>query len=179
MSDEVKKVDPYNDVMGTGVLGRANDILAGKGHIVNAMNINEASIVSSGTPGKSPSPLVVSSAGIRTFAERPDGSGWTAPKDEQYFDIESYAGKLNGRTSRFSGLIGEHWSEVFIKGIQDAKTLKQDLETNAVLDATVWGNKPGDWDEKHLWDKFRTVSSLAQTHKSRSTDRELFYVSCK
>jgi len=125
MADEVKKVDPYNEVAGTGVLGRANDMLAGYGYVVNAMNIDGSSVALHGVPGKSTSPLVVSSRGTATFGQRPDGKKWHDEKDETYFDIEKYSNKLNGKTSPFSGLFGDLWSRTFIKGIQDSKDLKK------------------------------------------------------
>ena len=40
MQRETKKVDPYDDKVGTGVLGRAKDVLTENGHIVNALGIN-------------------------------------------------------------------------------------------------------------------------------------------
>lgn len=160
-------------------MGRANDILKAKGHVVGAMNINDASIVSNGVPGKTPPPLVISPNGISHFAERPDGTYFLSTNDEQYFDIESYVGKLNGQMSRFTGFFSELWAEVFTKGIVDAKDFKSDLESSAALDASVWGNKPNVWEEAHQWERLRTIASLAQTHGNRNTDRELFYVSCK
>lgn len=179
MSDEVKKVDPYGKVAGTGVLGRANDVLAGYGHVVNAMNIDESSIALNGEPGKATSPLVVSSRGTTTFGQRPDGKNWLGTKDEMYFDIEKYINKLNGKTSPFSGLFGDLWSHIFIKGIQDSKDLKKDLEEDAVLKDSIWGGQPADGEESGLWRRFQTIAKLTQTRKNRNANREVFYVSCK
>ena len=40
MQEETKKVDPYDTKAGTGVLGRAKDILAKNGHNVQTLGIN-------------------------------------------------------------------------------------------------------------------------------------------
>jgi hypothetical protein len=182
MEEETKKVDPYDSERGTGVLGRAKDILATKGHVVNALNIDETAIVLDGIPGGSSPPMVVSSWGINTFAERPDGTQWwRAPKDEQYFNIESYANRLNGEADVFSGIFGDLWSEQFLKGIEDAKSLKTTLEVDADTSA-IFGtdaNDPDDWDEKRLWRKLNTIAKLIQTHENRNADRDVFYVSCE
>ena len=179
MEEESKKVDPYNKITGTGVLGRANDVLFEKGHNINALNIDEAAIVLDGVPGKSTPSIVVSSNGINSFGDRPDGTDWKSPQDETYFDIERYVSQLNAKTSEFSGIFGELWSKVFFKGIRDAVGLKKDLEETATMSQTIWEIASDDWDEKKLLRKFKTVASLAQTHESRNTDREVFYVGCK
>ncbi|KAL3922849.1 MAG: hypothetical protein SGILL_001984 [Bacillariaceae sp.] len=43
MQEEAKKVDPYDSNVGTGVLGRAKDMLTKNGHNVNAMGIDRKS----------------------------------------------------------------------------------------------------------------------------------------
>ena len=179
MQEESKKIDPFNEVIGTGVLGRANDVLFENGHVVNALNIDVSSVASDGMPGQGLSPMVVTSNGISSFADRPDGTDWRSPEDETYFDIESYVDRLNGKTSALSGIFGEFWSQIFFKGIRDAETLKKDIEETAQMSGHIWGNAPRDWDELGLWRQFKTVASLAQTHDSRNSDRDVFYVDCK
>jgi hypothetical protein len=177
MQEETKKVDPFDHVGGTGILGRANDILQKNGYVINGINVDQAAIALDGVPGHSTPPIVVSSARVTSFADRPDGSDWKDTKDEMYFDIEGYTRTLNAETDGFSGIFGDRWSDVLLKGIEDAKTLKQDLN-NAIMAGSIWGNTPGDWDEVSLWRRFKTVAALAQTHESRSTDRDVFYVEC-
>jgi hypothetical protein len=179
MEAEVKKVDPYNEILGTGVLGRANDILEQNGHNVNAFNIDESAIVLDGEPGKSSAPIVISSKGINAFAERPDGKDWRHTQDEMYFDIERYASHLNAKTSEFSGMYGELWSQVFTKGITDAYALKRDLDETAQMSNSIWESATNSYNERRLRNKFKSVASLMQTHESRGTDREIFYVGCK
>lgn len=180
MEAETKKVDPYDSKAGTGVLGRAKDVLETKGHVVNAMNIDESAIVLDGLPGGRSPPMVVPSGGIDTFADRPDGTEWwRAPNDEQYFDIETYSKNINSEASVFSGMFGDIWSEQFLKGIEDAKTLKVTLEDVADTSTTFGLNEPDGWDGKSLWRELDTVARLVQTHQSRNSDRDVFYVSCK
>ncbi|MGK3737468.1 MAG: hypothetical protein ACI8RD_002164 [Bacillariaceae sp.] len=178
MEEEAKKVDPYNEIVGTGVLGRANDILTQNGHNVNAFNIDESAVVLDGEPGKSSAPIVISSNGINAFAQRPDGSGWKHTQDEMYFNIEQYASQLNAKTSEFSGMYGELWSQEFTKGITDADDLKRDLDETAQMSA-IWESATNNYNERYLMRKFKSVASLIQTHESRNTDREIFYVGCK
>jgi len=128
-----------------------------------------------GEPGKSSAPIVISSNGINAFAQRPDGSGWKHTQDEMYFNIEQYASQLNAKTSEFSGMYGELWSQEFTKGITDADDLKRDLDETAQMSA-IWESATNNYNERYLMRKFKSVASLIQTHESRNTDREIFYV---
>jgi len=152
------------------VLGRANDVLSRKGHVINGLNIDVAAVALDGVPGASTAPIVIPSDGLSSFAERDSA--------EAYFDIESYVNLLNAESDVFSGIFGDRWSEVLLKGITDTESLKNVL-ANANIRNDIWGNEPSDWDERVLWNNMRMVASLAQTHESRNTDRDVFYVECK
>jgi len=99
MQEETKKIDPYSAFSGTGVLGRAKDVLATKGHVVNSMSINGGSISVSGTVGISMPNIVASSSVTKTLAHR--------PRDEEYFDVEEYTRKVNSKLDPFSSVFGE------------------------------------------------------------------------
>jgi hypothetical protein len=152
------------------MLGRANDVLHGKGHVVNGLNIDLAAIALDGVPGVSTAPLVIPSGGVNSFAERDES--------EDYFDVEGYVRLLNGESQGFSGLFADRWSEVLLKGIGDSGDLK-DVLLGAELGQEIWGAKPSSWEESQLWRQMQTVASLAQTRQSRNTDRDAFYVECK
>jgi hypothetical protein len=126
---------------------------------------------------------VVSSGGIDAFADRPDGKKdtWKHPDNEYYFKIEEHVQYLNRESSEFSGVFADRWSDVLLKGIGDAGTLKELLygADGAKVDASIWGSKPSDWEESRLWQQLQTVAKLAQTHPNRTTDRDVFYVECK
>jgi len=178
MQEETKKVDPYDEITGTGILGRANDVLQGKGHVINALNVDLAAIALDGVPGQSTPPIVISSSTIDSFAERPDGTDWRHTQDETYFEIENYVAQLNGQSDGFSGVFADRWSEVLLNGIQNSESMKEYLES-ANMDGNIWGSQPSDWEESRLWRQFQTVAKLAQTHENRTTDRDVFYVECK
>lgn len=163
-------MDPYDQIAGTGLLGRAHDVLQSKGHVVNGLNIDVAAVALEGVPGSSTPPLVIPSGGVNSFAER-DGA-------EQYFDLEGYVRLLNGESQAFSGIFADRWSEVLLKGIGDTRGLK-DVLLGAELDESVWGTEPSDWEAKQLRRQMQTVAGLAQTRQARNTDRDAFYVECK
>jgi hypothetical protein len=163
-------VDPYDKTAGTGMLGRANDILQRKGHVVNGLNIDVAAVALEGVPGSAPPTLVIPSGGVNSFAERDE--------KENYFDIEGYVRLLNGESEGFSGIFADRWSEVLLKGIGDTGTLKNVL-VGAELDESIWGTEPNDWEESQLWRQMKTVAGLAQTRQSRNADRDAFYVECE
>ena len=71
MQEETKKVDPYDIRTGTGVLGRAKDKLKLNGHVVDGLNIDQASILLDGVPGASDASFVVPRGTVSTFARRP------------------------------------------------------------------------------------------------------------
>lgn len=168
--EETKKVDPYDKNAGTGMLGRANDVLFGKGHVVNGLNIDVAAVALDGVPGATTPPLVIPSGGVNSFAERDD--------DEDYFDVEGYVRLLNGESQGFSGIFADRWSEVLLKGIGDTEGLKGVL-LGAELPENIWGSQPSDPEERRLWRQMQAVAGLAQTRESRNTDRDAFYIECK
>ena len=106
VKEETKKIDPFNQYTGSGVLGRAKDILTLRGHVVNSMSINQGSISIAGTPGLSAPPTVVSQSGAKTFAKR--------PVVENYFEIEEYVKKINSEFDPFSSVYGEVFSSQFL-----------------------------------------------------------------
>lgn len=164
MQEEAKKVDPYNSNIGSGVLGRAKDVLAMKGHVVNAMAINDASVTLIGSPGASVPMSVVSQGGPKTFGRRPGA--------EKYFEIEEYARALNAETDAFSNIFGETWSEQFVGGIQEGFDLEEYLKTTS-LEVEV-NDVPSS--ERYIWQRFNIINKLMQTQKERHADRDVYYV---
>jgi len=177
MQEETKKVDPYDTEDGTGVLGRARDVLEANGHVVDAINIDQSSIALEGVPGAASFPFVVPRNGVNTFAERPteDLRSWVNRRGEEYFPMEDYTALLNGKVDGFSGMFAEHWSDTIIKGISDGAALKNDLEVLANSSAAIW-ESAGPYQGSNLGQRLKVVSELMQTHDSRKTDRDMFYV---
>jgi uncharacterized protein (DUF1501 family) len=167
MQDETKKIDPYDIRTGTGVLGRAKDKLKLNGHIVDGMNIDQASILLDGVPGASDTSFVVPRGIVSTFARR--------PTTENYFDFEGHANDINGKVDGFSGMFADTWSENMLKGVDGAKALKVDLEQLATRNKLIWENgKP--YQGSSLYQQLDVTAKLMQTHYSRKTDRDMFYV---
>jgi len=175
MQEESKKVDPYGTVPGTGVLGRAKDVLSQNGHVVDSLSIDRVSIALEGIPGASQPAIIVGSkaGGANTFA----GS---KPSEEDYFDIEAYAVELNAESdSQNSNIHGETWSQQFFSGILEGKNLEANLGS-ANLTESIWYDSQGNElqsnnIEKEHWDKWSTIFKLMQTHENRDVDRDIFY----
>ena len=163
MQKEAKKVDPFDEAPGTGVLGRAKDILSNKGHVVNSLSIDQSSIALEGVPGQSSPLRVVGRRGVNTFAQKPTA--------ENYFDLEATAKVLNAGTDRHSNIHGETWSQQFAAGVEAGKSLADALNS-ATIDETIWD--ADDLDSEHR-DKWSTIFKLIQTRATRSVDRDVFY----
>merc|ERR1712127_1129661 len=89
MQHEIAKVDPYDSVAGTGIMGRAKDVLSKHGFVANTISVDSSSIAVHGIEGKSSPATIVGQNGYQKFAQRPD--------EELGFDIEKYARNLNSR----------------------------------------------------------------------------------
>jgi hypothetical protein len=172
MQHEIAKVDPYDRIAGTGIMGRAKDVLSKNGHVVKTISIDDRSIAVEGMHGESPPTSIVDRTGSRKFARRPE--------DEYYFDIEKHARTLNGRVDEFSGIFGETWSQQFVRGIDEAKEY-QSIFNLANLTDSIWtiNGKPnyagkGEF-EKEQWEKWSTISKLINKKDLRNIDRDLIF----
>jgi uncharacterized protein (DUF1501 family) len=172
MQHETAKVDPFDAEAGTGVLGRVKDVLAGKGHNVNTISIDGASIAVEGKSGKSPPTSIVGRSGSQIFASRPES--------EQGFDIEGHSRTLNEQVAEFSGIFGETWSEKFVTGIDEAKKFETYFDAAALHNATWTSNGAPRYNgelQKEHWEKWATIAQLIQTRDMRNVDRDVFFTS--
>lgn len=172
MQHEIAKVDPYDGVAGTGIMGRAKDVLSKHGFVANTISVDSTSIAVHGMEGKSSPATNIGRDGYQKFAQRPD--------EELDFDVEKYARNLNSRVDEFSGMFGETWSQQFITGMNEAKAY-QSFFDQAELDESIWikNGMPNHNERKHEkehWEKWSTISKLIQRKELRKTDRDLFYV---
>lgn len=174
MQREVTKVDPYDKIVGTGIMGRAKDILSKNGHVVGTISIDNPSIAVDGMQGKSQPATIIGRTGSKKFATRPE--------DEFDFDIEKYTRTLNSQVDQFSGIFSETWSEKFITGMDEAEEYESIFD-QAKLDESIWTKygSPNYADkskvEQEHWEKWSSLSKLIQEKDLRNVDRDLFFTS--
>ena len=167
MQQELAKVDPYDSIAGTGIMGRAKDVLSKNGHVVGTISIDNPSVSVSGMEEESPA-SIVGRGGSKTFATRPE--------TELDFDIEKFARTLNGKTDNFSGIFAETWSERFMTGIDEAEEF-QSIFDRVTLDESIWTNDyTGDdkLEEEH-WKKWSALLNLVKSKDLRNVDRDFFF----
>mmetsp|Transcript_7123 Transcript_7123/g.17178 ORF Transcript_7123/g.17178 Transcript_7123/m.17178 type:complete len:347 (+) Transcript_7123:3-1043(+) len=170
MQYDIAKVDPYDNIAGTGVMGRAKDMLSKNGHVVNTISIDNPSIAIEGMHGKSPPSTTIGRNGSQKFAMRPES--------ELDFDIEEHARTLNSRVDEFSGIFGDTWSQYFITGIDEAEEY-QSIFDQATLDDSIWGKnchgmRTQKLEQEHR-EKWLAISKLIHRKDLRKTDRDLFF----
>ena len=159
MQGEAQKVDPFDVVDGTGVLGRMCDTLGKKGYMVQPITVDDASVATVGKPGAAAGyPLIVSPYGTSAFNPLPKG---------ETFDPRPYLDALNNATRLQSSIYGETWSQRFHTGLLDNAAILQALSTTS-LSTT--------FPDKDYGAKLKIVSTLVASHNERSTDRETFFV---
>ena len=67
MSNHAARVDPFNEGLGLGVMGRMRDELIKAGHKTSAINVGGKPLPLEGKPGFSEGPIAVSDEGISEF----------------------------------------------------------------------------------------------------------------
>jgi hypothetical protein len=130
MQQEAQRIDPWDTVQGTGVLGRMCDNLSAKGYspqpitvrrqeidlLVIAclsknailfsfcleIQVEDATVATVGVPGESIEPLIVSEDGLTEFAPQAEGGD---------FDVRDFVEELNAATKLHISLFGETFSQ--------------------------------------------------------------------
>jgi uncharacterized protein (DUF1501 family)/uncharacterized protein (DUF1800 family) len=168
MQEETKKIDPFNSLPGSGILGRLKDLMKTKfNSVVNAIGIQGNSIILAGDPAKAVPTSIVGRDGPVPFGTRPK-KGATS---EQYFNLEEYVSELNSKQDAFSSIYSETWSDVFLKGIDESDKLAEDIEKDTIkLDDIIWQIVP---EEDRVYRSFQTLSKLIQTRTDRNVDRDV------
>lgn len=152
MAGESKKVDPFEEAAGTGVLGRMSKVLDGKGYSTAGLAIDGPTESLGGTVSPQ---LVVGSRGATEFNVRPSGEN---------FPLEELAAEVNGMSEEYSSLFGETWSADYISGVADAKFLSANLGK-----ATVGGKL------EQTNEALAMIVRLLQTKDARGVDRDMLY----
>jgi len=168
MRKETKKIDPFDDLAGSGVLGRMDDILAKKyNSVVNSIGIIENSIALNGSPEIDVPTLILGRDGPLEFGQ--------VQNDEVWFDVETKAAEINSKHDAFSGIFGDSWSETLMNGVGWNKLLSEFIknENNIHLDETIWAEVA---DEDKISRSFQTLANLIQTRADRKVDRDTFTI---
>jgi uncharacterized protein (DUF1501 family) len=155
---ELQKIDAYDLVGGTGILGRVSDSLKKKGYKVQPISIQDANVATVGLPGQSVDPLIVSPYGISKF--NPVATGET-------FDPREYIDKLTNITILQSSIYGDTWSQRLQSALNDNKKLIDSLSGVSL-------SRP--FPDTEFGAKLKSVASLINSHQERGTDREVFFV---
>ena len=165
MQQETKKVDPYDDLAGSGWLGRLKDLVGTKfNSVVNAIGIQGNSIMLAGDPAIAIPTSIVGRNGPSLFGYR--------PKAERDFTLEDYSAEINSEQDAFSSIFTESWSDVFSTGVDESKRLLEYFDDGTVvnLDADIW--KTTD-DEDKVYQSFQTLAKMFQTRSKRNVDRDV------
>jgi len=169
MQQEAIKLDTYEKLPGSGVLGRLNDMLINKFNgTANSIGISDNSNTLRGYETEGAPVLVVGKNGPIQFK--------TGRRDEEpLFDIEEAALKINSEQDVFSSIFGETWSDTFVTGIFDGERLSEFIANNIEgLDSEIWASEPDEDNQTKL--KFQTLAEMIQTREDRGVDRDTFSI---
>ncbi len=156
MQEESTRLDPYNVMDGTGVLGRMRDVLTQDGHNTASFSIGQYSVTTTGTPEKSGSTSVVDGKGIsRLFVN-----------DEMKNNIA----QLHNRTELDSGIFADSFSESLMDSIGGSELLNDALKN---IQTSV------QFPNTHLGNSLKMISRLIATRKVRGVDVDTFYLDAK
>ncbi|KAL7561162.1 hypothetical protein ACA910_011983 [Epithemia clementina (nom. ined.)] len=156
MQKEAQQIDPFNEVVRTGILGRLSQILNSETYGYNAQGISIntfAPAVNVDDPS-APAPMVLNENGPAKFNDKPSSEAF-----EPYEGFEL----LNGANHVSSSLFGEYWSESFMHALGENEFL-----TGALNNVSL----PHDCGPRRL----RTIVQLMETRKDRGAERDLFFV---
>jgi uncharacterized protein (DUF1501 family) len=159
MREEAQKIDPYDGLPGTGILGRMCDRLKRNGFNAQPITVQDASIATVGVPGEAVDPLLVSAYFMNEF--NPSNKG-------ESFDVKDYVGNLNAATSIQSSIYGETWSRILQKALYDNESILKALSTTQLKTS---------FPETEYSSKLKVISMLIASHKQRGKDREAFFLS--
>jgi len=152
MQRETKRVDPFRDVDGSGVLGRLNDALAREGYATSSISVDSQSVAS---VGEASSPTIVGRNGVKRFNSMPSSSA-----------MDDQIRRLNGEIDPSHAFFADTWSSSLVNA------LAQNEELADVLDVA---ESKYEFPDTSIGRKLEMVSKLIAA--DRGTDRDVFYVS--
>jgi len=161
--ERVERVDPFETIVGTGVLGRIADAMAMKIGItyVNSFAIKSSAIALENTLGKSKKQSTVSGDGeIQPFNPSP-----SLPDMSNIVDELNTIGDAGSPYN--SGKFGQEWSSTLLQSLEENENLR-----NALNDAETTVEFP----ETKIGEQMEVVARLIKSHNERGVERDVFNV---
>jgi len=154
MQRETRRIDPFQEAPGTGLLGRLSDALQNNGFSVGAFSVGATSEALAGRNGLSSSTTIYNED-LESFDPKPSS---------KYSRIA--VEYLNEATALQSGMFGETWSSL----------IRQSIVSNEVMKKTLKETDVGSFPRNDIGRQLEVVSRLIATRHCRGNDRDIFYV---
>mmetsp|Transcript_9446 Transcript_9446/g.14068 ORF Transcript_9446/g.14068 Transcript_9446/m.14068 type:complete len:383 (-) Transcript_9446:147-1295(-) len=158
MSYDTERLDPYDDIIRTGVLGRMVDVLGRKGYNTASFALDRNSIALEGNPGES-KPVTIGKDGLANIYLDPD--------------VNNVFTKLHNKTESDSGIFGDSWSTSLVDSVLNTQLLHEAL--NSVGGAATSVNFPN----THVGSSLKYVSRMIASREARGADVDVFRVFAK
>ena len=162
MSKETFIVDPFQEVAGTGVLGRMVSRLQNledDSYSAQSISLGDQGDALVGEPGISPSVTFLTTRGLNSFDPRPS-----------HENMPDFIETLNAETEKTSSLFGETWSSTFLSAISENEVMKAALEASTLATDETWNR---DYDIER---QMEVVARMIDVAELRGTERDVFFV---
>ena len=165
MKEEAAFVDAFRDNVGTGVLGRMQDILQQQGHAVSAISIDELGGILNGNANFGRPVDVIPRWGVTEFYNRV-GSPSDSLSDSTLMNDFI---QLNSAVETNSGKYADLWSQAFVDAVDKSTSLRASIESTTLDNESLFTGSLGG--------KFEMVARLIKAHDQRGVARDTFFVS--
>ena len=164
MQSELKTVDPFQEVAGTGVLGRMGTRLKNLEAPSSPYNVMSVSLGNQGDavlgePGIAPPVNFLATGELSTFDPRPS-----------HPEMSDLIEALNGQTELPSSLFAETWSSAFLKALDENAGMKEALDNSQLATSATWNRNT------EIERQLEVVARLINVSSDRGIDRDVFYV---
>ena len=165
MQEEAAFVDAFRDNVGTGVLGRMQDILQQQGHAVSAISIDELGGILNGNANFGRPVDVIPRWGVTEFYNRV-GSPSDSLSDSTLMNDFI---QLNSAVETNSGKYADLWSQAFVDAVDKATALQASIESITLDNESLFTGGLGQ--------RFEMVARLIKARDTRAVAKDAFFVS--
>ena len=165
MKEEAAFVDAFRDNVGTGVLGRMQDILQQQGHAVSAISIDELGVILNGNANFGRPVDVIPRWGVTEFYNRIGSPSDSLPDSTLMNDFI----QLNSAVEPNSGKYADLWSQAFVDAVDKSTSLRASIESITLDHESLFTG--------YLGERFEMVARLIKARDQRVVARDAFYVS--